>query len=121
PVSDAELNRARRKIMARFVFARESVHSLCDSIAAASTYPGSPDPAKYYQDYLTRAVTVSKADIQRVAKKYLSRKQSAIVWSVPQEDEKKCGEPNASSTANPSTLFASIGRANRSDDRVTNL
>ncbi|HUR53356.1 MAG TPA: pitrilysin family protein, partial [Gemmataceae bacterium] len=40
PVSDAELNRARRKILASYVFAREGVHSLCDAIARTSMYPG---------------------------------------------------------------------------------
>ena len=90
PVTDAELARARRKLLARFVFNKESVHSLADSIAQISTYPGlGDDPAKYYADYMTKVLAVSKADLQRVAKTYFSRKQSAIVWSVPKDDAKK--------------------------------
>src|SRR5262249_39919087 len=74
PVSDAELNRARRKILASFVFSRESVHSLADAISRTSTYPGGEDVAKFFQDYLDRVLKVSKEDVQRVAKQYLARK-----------------------------------------------
>lgn len=88
PVSDAELARARRKILASFIFSRESVHSLCDAVARTSTYPGGEDVARFFKDYLERVLKVSKEDIQRVAKQYLARKRAAIVWSVP-KDEKK--------------------------------
>lgn len=93
PVSDEELSRARRKILAGFVFSRESVHSLADSIARASTYPCGEDVAKYYGDYLARLEKVTKADLQRVAKAYLTRKQATVVWSVPKDDEKKGAAP----------------------------
>ncbi|VTR96069.1 peptidase m16 : Predicted Zn-dependent peptidases OS=bacterium UASB270 GN=U27_00685 PE=3 SV=1: Peptidase_M16: Peptidase_M16_C: Peptidase_M16: Peptidase_M16_C [Gemmata massiliana] len=85
PISDSELARARRKILASFLFSRESVHSLCDAIARTSTYPGAEDVSKFFQNYLDRVLKVSKDDIQRVAKQYFVRKQSAIVWSVPKE------------------------------------
>jgi zinc protease len=85
PVTDAELNRARRKILAGFIFSRESVHSLCDAVARTSTYPGGEDVAKFFRDYLERAAKVSKEDIQKVAKQYLARQKAAIVWSVPKE------------------------------------
>ncbi|HEY3788289.1 MAG TPA: pitrilysin family protein, partial [Urbifossiella sp.] len=97
-ITDEEFERARRKILARFVFSRESVHSLADAIARASTYPGGQDVARYYRDYLTRLAAITKADVQRVAKKFLNRKQATEVWSLPKEDEKKGmanpGEPN---------------------------
>lgn len=92
PVTDAELNRARRKILASFIFSRESVHSLCDAVARTSTYPGGEDVAKFFKDYLDRVEKVTKADIQKVAKQYLARNLSAIVWSVPKEEKKEeCG------------------------------
>ena len=91
PISDAEMSRARRKILAGFVFSRESIHSLCDTVARASTYPDGEDVAKYYSGYLTRLASLTKADVQRVAKKYLARKQSTIVWSVPKDEAKKSG------------------------------
>src|SRR5262249_46539602 len=46
-VSDEELNRARKKLLARFVFGRESDHGLADSIARASAYTGGGDVAKF--------------------------------------------------------------------------
>jgi zinc protease len=89
PISDEELARARKKLLARFVFSRESVHSLADAVARTSTYPGGDDVAKFFADYLDRVLKVSKADVQRAAKEYLGRKQACVVWSVPKEDEKE--------------------------------
>jgi zinc protease len=89
PVSDEELNRARKKLLARFVFSRESVHNLADAVARTSTYPDGGDVAKFFGDYLDRIVKLNKADIQRVAKEYLGRKGACIVWSIPKEDPKE--------------------------------
>ena len=109
PITDAELARARRKILAGFIFSRESVHNLADAISRTSTYPGGEDVGKFLQSYLDRVLKVSKDDIQRVAKQYLARKTAAIVWSIPKEakDEKKGG---GRSVAKPHAA-----RANRAD------
>lgn len=96
PVSDAELNRARRKILASFIFSRESVHSLANTIARTSTYPNGEDVAKTLQEYLDRVLKVSKDDIQRIAKQYFVRKQAAVVWSVPPEAKNGGGGGNPS-------------------------
>jgi len=88
PVSDEELTRARRKILAGFVFNRESVHSLADSVAKASIYTNGGDASAFYGDYLTRLAALTADDIRRVAKTYFSKKDASIVWSVP-KDEKK--------------------------------
>jgi zinc protease len=90
PISDAELNRARRKILASFVFSRESVMSMARAIADTSIYPVAEDVGAFFRDYLDAILKVSKDDIQRVAQKYLDPKKAAIVWSVP-KDEKKQG------------------------------
>ena len=98
PVTDEELARARRKILASFVFSRESVHSLGTAIARTSAYPGGEDIAKFYEQYLNRLLAVTKADIQKAAAKYLTRQQAAVVWSIPKEGE-ECGAgrtPNVS-------------------------
>ncbi|WP_439621419.1 M16 family metallopeptidase [Gemmata sp.] len=89
PVSDEELARARKKLLARFVFSRESVHNLADAVARTSTYPDGDDVAKFFGDYLDRIAKVNKADVQRVAKEYLGRKKACIVWSVPKDDPKE--------------------------------
>ncbi|MFO0805893.1 MAG: pitrilysin family protein [Gemmataceae bacterium] len=88
PVSDEELTRARRKILAGFVFSRESVHSLADSISKASIYTNGGDAAQFYGGYLKRLAALTKDDVQKVAKQYLAKKSSVVVWSVP-KDEKK--------------------------------
>jgi zinc protease len=87
PVADVELARARRKIIAGFVFSREGTHELANAIAKASTYPNGTNIAKYYGDYLARLAAVTKDDVQRAAKKYLERKQAAVVWSVPKDEK----------------------------------
>ena len=87
PVSDEELARAKRKLLARFIFGRESVHSLADTIARTSAYPGGEDVGQFLSRYLDRLVAVSRADVQRVAKTYFGRKQACVVWSVPPADE----------------------------------
>lgn len=86
PPAAGEVERARRKLLAKYVFGRESVHRLADSIARASTYPGGEDVAQFYATYLDRLGAVTPADVQRVARRYFGRKQAAVVWSVPKED-----------------------------------
>jgi zinc protease len=95
PISDEELSRARRKILANFVFSRESVHSLADAVARATIYTGGGDVPKFYGDYLKRLAAITKDDIQKAAKKYFAKNSAAIVWSVP-NDEKKTGSNSRS-------------------------
>ncbi|HEV3386828.1 MAG TPA: pitrilysin family protein, partial [Gemmata sp.] len=109
PISDEELNRARRKILASRVFARESVHGLANAIAQTSAYPVGEDVARFFKDYLDRVLAVTKDDIKRAAKQYLSRKQSVIVWSVP-KDDKPAGSPKEDKKPNPPPQFRSSTR-----------
>ena len=108
PVTDEELNRARRKILAGRVFARESVHDLANSIAQTSALPVGEDVTKFFQEYLDAVLAVSKADIQKAAKHYLSRKQAVVIWSVPKEGKAEGGpgEPPAKKP-NRAPLFRS--------------
>ena len=106
PIAAEELARARRKILAGFVFGRESVHGLAETVAQASTYPGVEDVAKYYQEYLDRVAKLTPGDIQRVAKKYFDRKRAVLVWSVPAEAKKgDAGEKGSGRAAGVSRLF----------------
>jgi zinc protease len=93
PVSDEELQRAKRKMLASRVFGRESVHGLANSIASTSAYPVGEDVAAYFQKYLEAVIAVSKADIQRVAKQYLTPRQAVIVWSIPKDEAKPAEKP----------------------------
>ncbi len=115
-ITDEELARARRKLLAQFVFSRESVHSLADTVARASTYPGGEDVGKFLADYLDRLLSVSKADVQKAAKQYLVRKQAAVVWSVPpeakdgKEDKKGGGGASAPVSRDPKRSVARSAR-----------
>lgn len=87
PVSDAELARTKRKLLAGFIFSRESVHNLADALSRASIY--TDDAGTFLQSYLERLLKVTKEDVQRVAKQYLVRNQACVVWSVPPEAKKE--------------------------------
>jgi zinc protease len=92
PVSDAEFARARRNILANFVFTRESVHNLADSLSRASVYTDGGDAVKFYETYLDRLAALTPADVQKVAAKYFARTNASVVWSIP-PDEKKAAAP----------------------------
>lgn len=84
PISDAELKRIRRNILANYIFSRESVHTLGDLIARSVTY-GDPD---YVRTYLEKVLAVTPADVQKTAAALLTEKQAVVVWSLPEGDEK---------------------------------
>jgi zinc protease len=80
-VGPEELNRTRRIITAGYVFGREGVHGLADSIARGVT----TNNLEYLQTYLPRILAVTPADIQAAAKKYLDPQRRVVIWSVPGE------------------------------------
>ena len=94
PVSAAELARVKRAAVAKTVFAREDVHSLCNEVAQAATLTG----IDHLKGNLDRLLAVTAADVQRVAGKYLTKSASAVVWSVPTGDKggKSAGPPPGS-------------------------
>lgn len=94
-VSPAELARARRKVLAQFIFAADDVHNLANAIARAASYPGGEDVTRFYTTYLERLVQVQSQDIQRIARQYLQRRRACIVWSVPPTEEKNTGNSPA--------------------------
>ncbi len=99
PVSEVELSRARRSILANFVFGKESVHNLCDSLARASVYTDGGDAVAFYQTYLNRVAALTPADLQKAAAKYFQRNNASVVWSIPPDDEKKSAAPGSSRTS----------------------
>ncbi len=94
PISDAELKRVRQNMVASYIFGRESGHSLCDQIARSATYKD----LDYLTTYLDKALAVTPADIQRVAKKYLDEQAAVVVWSIPPE-AKPAGKRGSSTVA----------------------
>jgi zinc protease len=81
PVGPDELRRVRREMTAGFVFAREGVHGLADSIARGVT----TNDLDYLKTYLSRMLAVTPEQIHAAAHKYLNPDKRVVVWSVPTE------------------------------------
>src|SRR5205085_2539759 len=79
PVSAAELKRAQHVILTNWIFGRESVHGLADSIAQGVT----TNDLDWLKGYLPKVLAVTPEDVQRVARKYLDPKDRVTVWSLP--------------------------------------
>jgi zinc protease len=79
PVSAAELQRAQHVILTNWIFNRESVHGLADSIAQGVT----TNDLDWLKGYLPKVLAVTPEDVQRVARKYLDAKGRVTVWSLP--------------------------------------
>ncbi|WP_020675784.1 M16 family metallopeptidase [Geopsychrobacter electrodiphilus] len=76
PVSDAELTTAKESLINSFVFAFDSSHAVVTRQQRLDFYEY---PADYMQTYRQKIAAVTKADVQRVAKKYLHPDQLQIV------------------------------------------
>jgi zinc protease len=81
PVPAEELARIKRTLLAQTVFALEGVQRLADSIATGVTN----NDLDWVRNHLPRVQAITPADIQRVAKKYLTAEKRAVVWSIPPE------------------------------------
>jgi zinc protease len=80
PVSDAELKRVKRVLLAGLIFNRESVRGLADSIARGVT----TNDLDFLRSYFARIEAVTVGEVQEVARKYLDPQKRVVVWSVPQ-------------------------------------
>lgn len=67
-VSDAELERARRKTIAQVVYATQTAHAAAERIASDFIHTGDPD---YLDRYAEAIQHVTKADVQMAAAKFL--------------------------------------------------
>jgi zinc protease len=103
PVSEEELKRVRRRILATFLFGRESVHSLADLVARSVTYKD----IDYLKNYLGKVMAVTPAEIQATAKRLLNQNQSVVIWSVPEDDPKPAKV--SATTPTPSGDFRESG------------
>jgi zinc protease len=110
PVSEAELKRAIRMMIADQIFTHESVHELADSLAFAATVAD----IEYVRKYIDRISAVTPADIQKAAAKYLDPNKRVVVWSVPPE-EKGNGKPQrqVAGAGESSKAAVKLGRAAR--------
>lgn len=84
PVSDAELKRIKRRLLAGTIFGRESVHALAESIARGVTI----NDLEFLKNYLPRLQSVTAEEVQAAARKYFDPEQRVVVWSVPKSAAK---------------------------------
>ncbi len=81
-VSDAELEKAKKKVIASHVFGKETTEEMAASLA--SSYFDTGDP--YFEDFYAKNVRrVRKADVQRAAKRYLVEDTMTVAVIKPQE------------------------------------
>jgi zinc protease len=101
PVSADELKRVRRRMLAAFLFGKESVHEFADLIATGVT----DRDLDYVKTYLDRLLKVTPDDVQRVAKELLAPGSAVVVWSVPPDDpapvDKQVSIPRPASVGAP--------------------
>jgi len=90
PVAEEELRRIKQQLLASAVFERESTYQLADSIGQAVTLTDLDHARKY----LPRILAVTAADVQRVAREFLSPTRSVTLWSVP------AGKPMGAASSN---------------------
>ena len=76
PVPDEELTRAKNYLALGYLDNFQSVSQVAGQLAELVTYNL---PEDYFNTYIQRVLSVSKADVERVAKKYLDPETVAII------------------------------------------
>jgi zinc protease len=113
-MTEAELKRAKRGVVASYIFGNEDPHSVCNTIAQGVT----TKDLDYLKGYLLKVSAVGNDDIKRVARRYLADAKGVVVWSVPQveQKEKKAQLPSSRSTGD-SRVSGRAALARAADDR----
>jgi zinc protease len=81
PVGAAELARAKNQILTNVLRARETAEGRASAIAAATLIAGDPRAA---DRQVAAIATVTAADVQRVARRYLRDQQAATIRYLPE-------------------------------------
>ncbi|HYN89015.1 MAG TPA: pitrilysin family protein [Ardenticatenaceae bacterium] len=79
PISEAELEKARKQTRAQFAFSSESVTSQGYWMGFSSTVAD----LAWFENFLDRVEAVTAADIQRVAQRYLLPSARTVGWYLP--------------------------------------
>ncbi len=93
-ITEAELKRIKRGMVAGYIFGNESIHGTCDTIAQGVT----TNDLDFLKGYLSKIAAVSVDDVKRVARQYLVDAKGVVIWSVPRSAEvpKKTMAPTSS-------------------------
>ena len=79
PVTDRELAKAKNQVEAEFVFAQDSVHTLASLLGHYESVVG----WRLLAGYVDGIRRVTAADVQRVARTYLTRDNRTVAILVP--------------------------------------
>jgi zinc protease len=82
PVTPAELTEAKNEILTGALRGRETAEGKASTLAASVIIDGDPRAS---DRQLAAIATVTAADLQRVARKYLRDERSAAIWYLPAE------------------------------------
>ncbi len=82
PLSEADLARVKRQILAGEVFSKEGIHALAEDLAVGVSLRG----LDAHKKSLGKVAAVTAADVQRVAKTYLDPKTRVTIASKPKDD-----------------------------------
>lgn len=91
-VSDAELTRARNRVLAGIVFRQESASSIASTLGEAETVHGDWRLALALPD---RIRDVTAEDVRRVARRYLRLERSVTGWQVPEPSPQAADNPES--------------------------
>jgi zinc protease len=79
PIPDRELQKAKNQIEAEFIFAQDSVHKLAAMLGRYGTVAN----WRLLDGFVDGVRTVTAADVQRVAKQYLTRDNRTVAILIP--------------------------------------
>ncbi len=92
PVTEEEINKAKREVVSSKVFSKESVEEMASSLASSYLETGDP----YFDDeYVEGIKAVKKEDVQRVARKYLNFNVVNIVTLKPEKAHQEIASSKA--------------------------
>jgi zinc protease len=84
PISDRELQKAKNQIEAGFLFGQDSVFNLARQLAEYEIVAG----WRAWETYLPGIRAVTAADLQRVAKTYLTPDNRTVAVLIPEQRKK---------------------------------
>ena len=98
-INEEALTRAKKKIVADYIFGQESVQSQARQLASDWVATGDP----YFSEaYVSRIQEVTPQDLKRVANRYLRREHMTVAVVKPPEDlSKGQGAPASTSSVTP--------------------
>jgi len=82
-ISEEEFQKVRNQMENQFVSSNASVAGISESLANSHVYYGS---ANYVNEELNKYLSVTREDILRVAKKYLTQDARVILYYLPKEE-----------------------------------